>query len=256
MCQLLGLSFNQTVDISLSFRGFRHRGENNPDGWGLAYYTGNHAKLIKEVKSAADSNLAEIIVTDRKIKSKIFISHVRYSSVGSLSYNNTHPFKRRLFDKDFIFAHNGTLNKLDKFSVNEFKPNGETDSEHAFCYILEQIKKFNISIWNELSFIWLGDVLRDINKLGKFNCLMSDGEYLFCYSDKDGYVGLYFLKRQAPFETVHLLDEDYKINLAEDKKPDQQGYVIASSPLTNEKWELFSEGMLTVFKNGEIIYSG
>jgi len=38
MCELLGMSFNLPVRPSISFRGFRHRGEENPDGWGIAFY--------------------------------------------------------------------------------------------------------------------------------------------------------------------------------------------------------------------------
>ena len=38
MCELLGLCFNLPVRPDISFRGFRHRGENNPDGWGIAFF--------------------------------------------------------------------------------------------------------------------------------------------------------------------------------------------------------------------------
>ena len=40
-------------------------------------------------------------------------------------------------------------------------------------------------------------------------------------------------RRKAPFEKMKLEDEDFEINLAEEKSPDQQGYIIASKPLTN-----------------------
>ena len=48
MCELLGLSFNLAVNPSLSFRGFKFRGQENPDGWGIAYYPDEASQLFKE----------------------------------------------------------------------------------------------------------------------------------------------------------------------------------------------------------------
>jgi len=37
------------------------------------------------------------------------------------------------------------------------------------------------------------------------------------YFDKNGYNGLSFVRRQAPFSSVRLEDEDFEINLSEEK---------------------------------------
>jgi len=69
------------------------------------------------------------------------------------------------------------------------------------------------------------------------NLLFSEGEHLFSYKDKDSHNGLWITERISPFGIVSLKDEDWEIDLAEEKHPDQRGYVIASHPLTkNEKW--------------------
>lgn len=254
MCQLLGLNFNEPVKIDLSFRGFRHRGEANPDGWGLAYFIKNSSKIIKEETSAADSDVAEELM-NKNLISKIFISHVRFASKGNIKYNNTHPFKGTLFGKEFIFAHNGTLYGFSEhLPIKDYLPQGETDSEHAFCYILQRLKDENIKEWDQNSFQLLNEIFSEINELGRFNCLMSDGEHLFSYFDKSGYNGLVYVHRKAPFQRVRLEDEDYEIDLAEQKDPKQKGYIIATSPLTNESWTNFNPGSLMIFKDGEIVF--
>jgi len=48
MCELLAMSFNLPVRPNISFRGFRHRGESNPHGWGIAFYPDESAQIIKE----------------------------------------------------------------------------------------------------------------------------------------------------------------------------------------------------------------
>lgn len=254
MCQLLGLNFNEPVKIDLSFRGFRHRGEDNPHGWGLAYFIKNSSKIIKEERSAADSDVAKDLM-NKNLISKIFISHVRFKSSGDMNYNNTHPFKRTLFGKDFVFAHNGTLlNFSEHLRIKDFFPQGETDSEYAFCYILQRLKDENIKEWDKNSFQFLKEIFSEINEFGRFNCLMSDGEHLFSYFDKKKHNGLVYVHRKAPFQRVRLEDEDYEIDLAEQKTPNQKGYIIATSPLTNEKWIKFTPGSLKIFKDGEIVF--
>jgi len=61
MCELLGMSFNLPVRPSISFRGFRHRGEENPDGWGIAFYPDEAAQIIKEPIKAAKSHLSRFL---------------------------------------------------------------------------------------------------------------------------------------------------------------------------------------------------
>ena len=253
MCELLGMSFNQPVRPSLSFRGFRHRGERNPDGWGIAYYPDESVQVIKEPIKASKSLLSEFIM--KYPKSKIFIAHVRYSSGSSVTYKNTHPFQRELNGREFVFAHNGTLHNYRGFNTGRFKPVGETDSEYAFCHILNSIENERISSWTDKNFKWLHNKLNEINEFGNFNCLLSDGEYLFCYYDKNGHNGLCFVQRKAPFNIVHLKDEDFEINLSEKKDPSQKGFIIATRRLTDERWENFLPAELMVFKNGEIIFS-
>ena len=106
-------------------------------------------------------------------------------------------------------------------------------------------------------FRWLHEKFREINELGSFNCLMSDGTYLFAYHDVNGYNGLYFVRREPPFGVVELRDEDFVIDLvdlAKKKDPSQRGYVIASKPLTNEDWQKLEPGGLLVLRDGEIAY--
>ena len=255
MCELLGMSFNRAVNPKISFKGFQQRGKNNPDGWGIAYYPDKSVQIFKENIQINTSKFVAFLKNYPFMNSKIFIAHVRRKSTGKNSHMNTHPFCRELNGKEYLFAHNGTIRNLNKLNLGRFKPIGETDSEHIFCYLLESIKKKNIINWNENEFKWLGKKLNQINKFGKLNCLMSNGEYLFCYHDIEGYNGLYFTQRKPPYGEIMLEDIDWKVNLREEKDPNKTGFIIATNKLTNEGWEQFNKGELIVFKDGKMIYS-
>ncbi len=255
MCELLGMSFNLPVRPNVSFRGFRHRGRANPHGWGIAFYPDESAQVIKEPLEATESGLSGFLQGYEGIKSRIFIAHVRYSSVGSRTHKNTHPFSRELYGKEYVFAHNGTLGHYESLKLVRFRPIGDTDSEHAFCHLLARIEERGINDWKGQDFDWLAEKLREINRWGRFNCIFSDGEFLFCYHDRDGYNGLSFLHRRPPYGKIKLKDEDWEINLAEEKRKEQTGYIVATKPLTDENWESFKPGELIVFKDGSMVYS-
>jgi glutamine amidotransferase len=251
------MSFNKPVQPSISFRGFRRRGDNkNPHGWGIAFYPDEAAQVIKEHIKAVSSPIANFYKAYPYLSSRIILAHVRRTSGTSVCYKNTHPFQRELNGKDYVFAHNGTLeNYSARLQIGKYHPIGDTDSEYVFCHILSWINDVGIKTWTEDNFHRLAEKLRELNSLGNFNAIFSDGSYLFSYHDQGDYNGLSFVRREPPYELIHMNDEDFDIELAEEKDPSQKGFVIATKPLTDEQWISFDPGELAVFCNGEMIYS-
>jgi len=239
-------------------KSFIHRGDRNPHGWGIAYYPDDSkaAIVLKEPVKARMSIFPELL-NMQKINSGIFIAHVRYTSVGERNLANTHPFSRCYKGKNFTFAHNGTLSGSYRYNLDygPFEPLGETDSEHAFCYLLDKIQAGHLYSGIIPDFDKIFGLLRNINSYGNFNCLFSDGTYLYAYRDTNGYNGLCYTKRQYPFDSINLVDEDYAIDLSSEKARDEYGYVVATRPLSDENWVNLEPGTLVIFKKGIIEYS-
>ncbi len=266
MCDLLGMSFNIPVDAEISLDVFQLRGEVNPHGWGLAFYRDGLLQIVKEPRPAVKSMLYDFI--EGNPTSRTFISHVRRSTMGTISYLNTHPFYRQMNwsrgRKEFAFAHNGTLSGVKALSLNRFIPLGDTDSEHAFCHLLDSLMISEHTDWNESSFKFVETKLREINDGNNtLNCILSDGDYLLCYSDENDHnSGLRFTHRQYPFGVVDLVRHDEKlgtidirtIDLDKEKTKDSSGYIAVTRKLTDERWVEFKPGELIVFRNGELIY--
>jgi glutamine amidotransferase len=262
MCDLLGLSFNTPVSAKISLDVFQQRGEINPDGWGVAFYDNTRVQVIKETEPAIDSKLFDFI--EQYPQSQTFITHVRRSTRGVRSYLNTHPFYRLLTTEsskhEYTFAHNGTLLKQEQLELTQFSPIGETDSEHAFCFILDAISSRKIDEWSKDDFQFIENLLREINDgQNTLNCLFSDGHYLFCYSDENDHNnGLRFIKQTQPFRTVELISSDEKlgsVDIHSDSSITAQiGYIISTRILTKEQWTEFDGGELIVFRHGEIVY--
>ena len=68
----------------------------------------------------------------------------------------------------------------------------------------------------------------------------------------NGYKGLFNLYREAPYEHTHLSDEHFDLHLKKQGQTEKIGHIIATHPLTNEKWQSFKPGELKVFKNGNL----
>lgn len=254
MCELLGMSFSVPVRPNISFRGFRHRGSKNLSGWGIAFYPDRSVQVMKEKMPAEKSGLSKFLRDYSNMRSETFIGHVRLGSRES--HKNSHPFSRELGGRDYIFAHNGTLTNYNSLDTGRFKPVGDTDSEHAFCHILNWIEEQGTGNWDDKQFKKLSEKLMGINEKGTFNCIISNGEYLFCYYDKNGYKGLCFVQRSPPYgENIRLKDEDWQIDLSLKKSSDQEGFVIATNRLTDEEWHNFEFGELIVFRRGKIVFS-
>ena len=254
MCELLGLAFNKPISPGLSFRGFRHRAQRNRHGWGLAAINPTKAIITKEPIRADQSEASKSLRDDSTLVAPMFIGHVRAASCGNVNLRNTHPFSRRIQGSDFVFAHNGTLDTtpLKRRVDAMFTPEGETDSELAMCVLLSWMAREQVDPCN---YALIEDFLQDLNAAGNLNLLFSDGKRLYCYHDTGGYNGLCYTHRRAPFSQISLRDEDWEVDLREDKSPEQQGFVIASRKLTDgEDWHDFRHGSLMVFERGEAVY--
>lgn len=75
--------------------------------------------------------------------STIVLAHVRRATQGRPMLRNTQPFARELGGRMHVFAHNGMVPGIEhdrRFRVRSFRPVGDTDSEHAFCALLERMR--------------------------------------------------------------------------------------------------------------------
>ncbi len=265
MCQLLGMNCNAPTDVTFSFRGFAQRGghtDQHTDGWGIAFFEGagsaDNAACDKGLRHfvdhqpASSSPVAELI-SRYPIKSRNVISHIRKATQGRVALENCHPFVRELWGRYWVFAHNGDLKDFSPRLHGSFQPVGSTDSERAFCWIMQELAKSHAGVPDvgELS-ITLRELAAQIAGHGTFNFLLGNGLALWAHaSTKPESSGLYYLERRHPFAHATLSDDDVSINFADHTSQADRVAVVVTAPLTtNEKWTAFLPGELKVFVDG------
>lgn len=255
MCELLGMSANVPTDICFSFKGLVKRGgEKGPhkDGWGITFYEGKGCRTFKDPQPCSFSPIAKML-EDYPIKSELVIAHIRQANRGKIALENTHPFSREMWGKNWTFAHNGQLTDYKKLETGKFTPIGETDSEYAFCYLLYCLQKkypTKPKNWSAV-FRFIKKCADELKKLGVFNLLLSDGQYLFIYCSTN----LYWITRQSPFGKAKLIDEDVEIDFQQHTRPNDVVTIVATNPLTsNENWHKVEPGYSVLFRRGQKVF--
>jgi predicted glutamine amidotransferase len=245
---------NVPTDIVFSFTGFALRGGKtgpHADGWGVALYDGKFARSFLEPQPACHSPLADFIRTN-PIKTLLAVAHVRKKTRGRRSLENTHPFKRALWGRHWVFAHNGTLPRVKELPLTCELPIGETDSEHAFCWMLERLRDaFPGGYPRDVRALWrvVADLGGALGAGGKFNFLLADGRHLFARCGTK----LCYILRKSPFGRATLRDADMQIDFREITTARDRIAVVATEPLTrDEEWHQGTPGSMWIFDQGTL----
>jgi glutamine amidotransferase len=244
MCELFGMSASYPTDVNHSLRLLIPRGgEIGPhaDGWGVAFYEGPAARIFKEPVPAAESRCLAFI-SECEYLSRTVIAHIRKANPSTVgrSSANTHPFERELEGRSWVFAHNGKLPGLegaDQGLRRRFRPKGETDSELAFCMMLNELDSAGLGGGYARSpsrFIQrLRELVDGIAALGEFNFLLSDGDVLVAHA----HTNLHMILRRC-----------------RERGCDQRVVLVTTAPLTKEPWVRLVPETLHVFEAGQELH--
>jgi glutamine amidotransferase len=247
MCQLLGMNANTPTDVMFSFTGLATRADEHKDGFGIGFFEDKGVRVFIDHASARHSAIAELVKT-YPIHSDNVIAHIRKATQGRVALENTHPFVRELWGRYWVFAHNGDLKSFHPRLHAAFRPVGDTDSERAFCWLMQELSKAHAGVpeIGELS-CTLAELVPELHRHGTFNMLLSNGRALWAHASTH----LHWLVRQHPFRAASLKDEDVRVDFAHATTPDDRVAVIATEPLTHdEAWTAFQPGELRVFVDG------
>jgi len=247
MCQLLGMNANTPTDLVFSFTGFSRRAEEHKDGFGIAFFEGAGVRLFVDAQSASTSPVAQMVRT-YPIRSSHIIAHIRKATQGAVLLENTHPFVRELWGRYWVFAHNGNLVDFDPRLHAAFRPVGSTDSERAFCWLMQELSKAHATVPSigELT-TTLGELVPLVARHGTFNFMLSNGQALWAHCSTN----LYYIERSHPFGRARLQDEDMSVDFSHVTTPNDRVAIVVTEPLTrDEAWTQMRAGELKVFVDG------
>ena len=263
MCELFAMSSRYPASVGFSLETLAQRGGHNgphKDGWGVAYFEDRDVFLLREPSPAAESNLVRFMEVNGP-PSSLVLSHIRLATQGEPALRNTQPFQRELGGRTHVFAHNGNMPGIRdacSLETHRYTPVGDTDSEFAFCWLLERLG----SAWargngaaptvgERLAIV--ADFAASLRPLGPSNFVYADGDALFAHAhirkQDDGNErppGLHVLVRSSNEQAVDLSQSGVMLAPVA-----QELTLVASVPLTDdEPWEPVAEGEVIAMKQG------
>lgn len=264
MCELFAMSSREpaTVTFSLGILA-EHGGKSAPhaDGWGIAFYDDADVRMIRDTTCASRSPWVEF-VAHRELHSRFVVSHIRKATDGVIALKNTQPFGRELGGRMHVFAHNGhapDIRSGAQFQAGFYRPIGDTDSEYAFCALLERL----MPTWRDEAtkptlaerIDVVSQFARDFGQVGLANFLYGDGEMIVAHGHRrkqpDGEFkapGLFWLRRQCALRDPYGKTAGVTVTSV-----DQDVLLIASVPLTPEDWQPFEEGEIVAIADGRFV---
>lgn len=254
MCELLAINFDRSAHVDFTFRAFAMRDVENADGWGLAWYPDHSLAIAKEPLTWRKSRFAGFLQTYGHLNSNMYLAHMRRKTVGGEStHADTHPFRRELMGREYCFAHNGTVYGTDEIPLGQFLPIGATDSEHVFCHLMNSIAQRQSHLDTIEDWRWVHELFYTYNKRGKFNCQLTDGRRLICYHDHNAFKGMWMEKlTMHPHHAEHLDDPTMHVDVEADGI--NRGIVVASRPLSRNRWLRFKPTQMIVVEAGVILH--
>lgn len=249
MCRLLAVVSSETTDFTFSLheapRSLSKLSAEHPHGWGLAVHCEQHGwDLHKHAATAGECAYFRDVAA--RARGELLVAHVRKRTVGPISVENTHPFRRG----PWVFAHNGTIEDVAWMrsrtsAAREAEVQGDTDSERFFAMILTRLDEAGegapIDAVDRALRVVVEEALSR-PKLGAANFLLSNGRAVWAF--RSGRT-LHLLERK-PHDPVRVRRVASETDATIDTPwtPRRHAFLVASERISDEPWRELPEGSL------------
>lgn len=266
MCELLALSCLYPARLTTSLTGLASRAQKavsrNRDGWGAAFYQGTDVALYRDTSSADQSPQVPWLEAHGP-ETTLSMAYIRHATQGLVELANTGPFIRELNGRMRLFAHNGNLVGIrNQYDSGRWRhhPVGETDSEFAFCLLLETLAALEDGCKTlppvDKRLATLATLFGELRELGPANFLYADSQTLFVHADRRFQPSTG--KVEPPALYLRLCDSEQSPELLDHTVPGsialgQRVALLSSVPLNDKPWQPLAEGEILAIEAGKIV---
>jgi transglutaminase-like putative cysteine protease/predicted glutamine amidotransferase len=258
---ILALSFDSLSSPSIKVKLPEQLYGSHPLGWGVAWYPNdNQAAIVKKDPVARGTELQMETLADwTNFRSTVFFCKAKGAASG-YTHHETQPFSRSFAGQDWLFMHNGDLDKnrlaqLHKDKSRFLEPVGKTDSELAFCYLLGKVMETEArklsDVPNEVLLGWF----QQLDMLGSADMCISDGITLACFYGTQSTRRLFYSRTQPPEQVLQYGSETMSLGLTDPRDTYRTALIISSSRFDAGSWLQMQPGQLIIVKRGAIVWN-
>jgi glutamine amidotransferase len=234
----------------------------NGDGFGIGWYAREvneePVTFVSVHPAWSNRNLRNLAP---KIRTDCFIAHVRAASVGEVSESNCHPFQY----KEILMMHNGGVENFSNIKRKIREPltdelynwiKGQTDSEHLFAYLLNELFRNHKTISPETVTNSFENTFQSLKKFMSENNITEPAYLNMVFTNGKFIVGTRYVtdpKEEAltlyHSEGSRFVVEDGVTRL-EAPDDDDQAVLVVSEKLSDSKdWTLIPQNHFVIVEN-------
>lgn len=198
------------------------------DGWGVAAYDAKGNPMFEKHPTDAfrDPRYSSAVRRLAVKSSGIVIAHFRKSSVGPVSYPNTHPFVH----KKFVLCHNGSIYHTEKIPLTAAyrrRVRGKTDTEKLFYFILQLMGRKKTSATARAAFLRAVSWVRKHLDYTGMNLVFSDGHFVWALRDANAKNKLVKKLAMVPY---------YSLYVGRDRRTGARVVCSEKLPISGVRW--------------------
>ncbi len=229
-------------------------------GWGFGWYPDDDssAMVTKDPAARGEQVFIDTITDWSNFRSTTFFCKVRGASKG-YSYTETQPFCRSFAGRDWLFMHNGDLDKSAVEALHGkykrlLEPLGNTDSELAFCNLLSLMQEGDGRRIANIEAQTIHSWFQRFDSLGSADMYLSDGDSIVCFHGSQSPKNLYYSRIQPPNNQEIYQSEAAQITLNDPRDTYRTAMIVSSSPFATGEWIQMQPGQMLIIRRGAIVW--
>lgn len=246
-----------SIDINLS----NITPSSNSLGWGLGWYPGNQSStmVIKDPDARATQVFTDSLTDWSNFRSNVFFCKIRGAESG-YNQSEAQPFSRSFAGADWLFMHNGDLDKTELTKVYQgdsrlLEPVGTTDSELAFCNLLARMEQHGARSLSEVNPAEILTWFQRFDQFGSADMYFTDGQTICCFHGSQSPKSLYYSRLIPPNNLQSLSSSSVSVVVDNPHDTFRTALVVSSTLFSSGKWTKMQPGQMIMANRGKIVWN-
>ncbi len=257
---ILAINLDAPSSPSINLNLSKKYSGSHTHGWGFGWYPGGHqsAQVIKDPTAHGEVVIAEALADWSNFRSTVFFCKIR-GAESEYGETEAQPFSRSFAGRDWLFMHNGDLDKTQLDALHGRKkrllePVGTTDSELAFCNLLAQVQDGDARQLPDVDPLQLLHWFRRFDALGSADMFLTDGQSVACYQGTQSPKQLFYARLQPPANQDLYQSDAVELTIDDPRDAFRTAFVVTSSPFSTGEWTAMAPGQLIIANRGLLIW--
>lgn len=258
---IIALSFDSAASPSIRLKLPARLHASHPLGYGIAWYPNNNQAAIVSKDPAARGGEIEMnaLADWENFRSAVFFCKAQGAARG-YTHHETQPFSRSFAGQDWLFMHNGDLDKhqLGRMFTSQsrfLEPLGKTDSELAFCYLLGRMQETDARKLADVPHTELLSWFQMLDPWGSADICVSDGITTACFYGTYSARSLYYSRIVPPNHPLEFNSVSAHLKLGDPRDAFRTTLIVSSCQFDAGSWIPMQPGQMLIIRRGDIVWS-